>query len=83
AYPRTDSRYITEDEKSMLEDNLEYISEVSGSKLNNKLTNSSLINPSKIDDHYAILVTGENYNEVNLTEKEKKVYLSILINIAK
>ena len=82
-YPRTDSRYITEDEKSMLEDNLEYISEVSGSKLNNKLTNSSLINPSKIDDHYAILVTGENYNEVNLTEKEKKVYLSILINIAK
>ncbi|MFS6749692.1 DNA topoisomerase III, partial [Staphylococcus aureus] len=56
-YPRTDSRYITEDEKEMLLENIDYLKEITKINLNNELTNNSLINPSKIEDHYAILIT--------------------------
>ncbi|WP_436868532.1 DNA topoisomerase III [Staphylococcus equorum] len=81
-YPRTDSRYITEDEKQMLIDNLSYMKEVTQSSLNNDLTNQGLINPSKIEDHYAILITGKDFKEIDLQEDEKNVYKSILQNVA-
>lgn len=81
-YPRTDSRYITNDEEQMLQENLSYIEETANTELNNELTNKSLINPSKIDDHYAILVTGNDYSKVDLSEEEIKVYQSILLNVA-
>ncbi|EWR66273.1 type IA DNA topoisomerase [Staphylococcus aureus] len=81
-YPRTDSRYITEDEEKMLLNNLEYVSKEVNQELNNELTNKNLINPSKIEDHYAILITEKNINDVDLTERETNVYMSILTNIA-
>ncbi|MBJ6239726.1 DNA topoisomerase III [Staphylococcus aureus] len=81
-YPRTDSRYITKDEEQMLLDNITYIKEVANAELNNGLTNKSLINPSKIEDHYAILITGNDYSKVDLKEEEINVYKSILLNVA-
>lgn len=41
----------------MLLNNLEYVSKEVNQELNNELTNKNLINPSKIEDHYAILIT--------------------------
>lgn len=82
-YPRTDSRYITDDEKNMLLSNLDYISKNTDMKLNEELTNAALVNPSKIEDHYAILITGNDYKTLNLSNQEEKVYVSILRNIAK
>lgn len=81
-YPRTDSRYITKDEEQMLLDNITYIKEIADTELNNELTNKSLINPSKIEDHYAILITGNDYSKVDLKEEEINVYKSILMNVA-
>ncbi|HIA6774417.1 TPA: DNA topoisomerase III [Staphylococcus aureus] len=81
-YPRTDSRYITEDEKEMLLENIDYLKEITKINLNNELTNNSLINPSKIEDHYAILITGNDFNKVDLKEEEINVYKSILQNVA-
>lgn len=81
-YPRTDSRYITNDEKDMLLDSIDYLKSVTNQNLNSELTNISLINPKKIEDHYAILITGKDFNEVDLNEEETKVYRSILNNVA-
>src|SRR5699024_5060182 len=51
-------------------------------ELNKEITNKSLINENKVDDHYAILITENDVNDFELNDNEKKVYNSILKNIA-
>lgn len=83
SYPRTDSEYITENEYEDLKKNFNIISDYfSGVDFNNDITNSSLINPSKVDDHYAILITNNDVNNQDLSDKEKIMYKEIITNIA-
>lgn len=83
SYPRTDSEYITENEYEDLKKNFNIISDYfSGVDFNNDITNSSLINPAKVDDHYAILVTNNHIKNQNLSDKEKIMYQEIITNIA-
>lgn len=81
-YPRTDSRYITEDEYSSLKNVINYMEKTFKVELNKEITNKSLINENKVDDHYAILITENDVNDFELNDNEKKVYNSILKNIA-
>ena len=83
SYPRTDSEYITENEYEDLKNNLDIVSNyLNINTLNNDITNTNLINPSKVDDHYAILITDNNSNTQKLSEKEETLYKEVVTNIA-
>lgn len=81
-YPRTDSQYITDDEHNSLIEVLNKVENKLNITLNKEITNKSLVNESKVDDHYAILITGNEAEEKNLTDDEQKVYEAILKNVA-
>lgn len=83
SYPRTDSEYITVNEYEDLKNNIDIVSNyLNINNLNNDITNTSLINPSKVDDHYAILITDNNSNTQKLSEKEETLYKEVVTNIA-
>lgn len=81
-YPRTDSRYITEHELKTLQKMKSYLEGITNVELNNELTNIKLVDDSKVDDHYAILPTGKNFNDSDLNEKEINLLSSIVKNVA-
>ena len=75
-YPRTDSRYLTDDMKATARRLLEKLEPSFQSQSENF---QSLFNSAKVSDHYAILPTelsaGKNLEE--LTEDERKIYLLV------
>ncbi|UBH09801.1 type IA DNA topoisomerase [Macrococcus armenti] len=81
-YPRTDSRYITEHELKTLQKMKSYLEGITNVELNNELTNNKLVDDSKVDDHYAILPTGKQFNDSDLNEKEINLLSSIVKNVA-
>lgn len=83
SYPRTDSEYITEDELEDIKNNQSIIkNHFKDINLNNEITNKILVDESKVDDHYAILITEHNADSVELNENEQKMYSEIVKNIA-
>lgn len=82
SYPRTDSRYITVNEESHLKNLKSYIEKKVNQEINENITNKSLINENKVEDHYAILITGNDVDDYKLDDKEINVYNSILKNVA-
>lgn len=83
SYPRTDSEYITENEYNDLKQNFNIISDYfTNINFKDEMTNNSLINPSNVDDHYAILITNNSNENHNLNEKEQALYKEIITNIA-
>jgi len=81
-YPRTDSRYITKYELENLKRLKQFLEDITKTNLNNEITNKGLINENKVDDHFAILPTGTQYNIEQLSDKESNVYKTIVKNIA-
>ena len=82
SYPRSDSEYITESEYTDIKNNLSLINAYyPNQKLNDEITNSSLIDPSRIEDHYGILITNVDISTIETNEKEDKLYDEIVKNI--
>lgn len=83
-YPRTDSRYLTEDIKSLLPQLLEDL-KTGYTKITAAVdlilqeglhTDQRVINNSKVSDHHAIIPTNriKNYDLKKLNEKEHNIY---------
>ncbi|MDR2713791.1 MAG: DNA topoisomerase III [Clostridiales bacterium] len=79
-YPRTDSRYITDDIVPTLPDRLQSIA-VGGYKemalslyKSRPLSTRYLVDNSKVSDHHAIIPTEEPVNLIKLSPQERNIY---------
>ncbi|MCL1882779.1 MAG: DNA topoisomerase 3 [Defluviitaleaceae bacterium] len=86
-YPRTDSRYLSEDIKPKLKKTIEAVSTGEYKEFADYLLNlpklpttSRIINNAKITDHHAIIPTGSKKPISALNADEKAVYDRILRN---
>ena len=91
-YPRTDARVLSTAIAKVISKNLngiakgykdeevqEYIKQMSEEKYKTDLTKTKYVNDSKITDHYAIIPTGQGYeNYEKLPELHKQVYKVIV-----
>lgn len=79
-YPRTDSRYITEDIVPTLTDRLKSISigpytKLAQSILRSKITvTKRFVDSSKVSDHHAIIPTEQYVNLSSLNTEERNIY---------
>ena len=83
-YPRTDSRYLTEDIISTLKDRLnaisfgEFATTVGTIFRENRSLNKACINKKKVSDHHAIIPTEEQPNLSCFSNEEKRIYFLII-----
>ncbi len=91
-YPRTDARVLSTAVAKEITKNLNgiakgckneeiqgYIQEMAEKKYNTDLVKTKYVNDSKITDHYAIIPTGQGYeNYQQLPELQKQIYLVIV-----
>lgn len=91
-YPRTDARVISTAVAKVISKNLngiakgfkneeiqKYIKKMVEEKYSTDLIKTKYVDDSKITDHYAIIPTGQGYeNYDNLIELHKKVYILIV-----
>ena len=81
-YPRTDSEYISEDMKPLIESIVKMLSDspVGNAEHAKNLLNQGLnldkrvIDNSKIDDHHAIIITDQSAEKITVSENERKLY---------
>ncbi|QZY56876.1 DNA topoisomerase III [Crassaminicella profunda] len=79
-YPRTDSRYITEDIVDTLKDRIKACgvspySSIAGKLLRKPIKgNKSFVDNSKVTDHHAIIPTEKTVFLSDLSDKERKIY---------
>jgi DNA topoisomerase-3 len=79
-YPRTDSRYITDDIVSTLPDRLRsvavgpYRDAALSLDRSRPLSVRYLVNNNKVNDHHAIIPTDEPVKLMNLTSEERSIY---------
>ena len=83
-YPRTDSRYLTEDIVGTLTDRLKavakgefapFVSEIIKQK---RSIAKSCINNSKVSDHHAIIPTEQSVSMTAMTTAEKRIYMLVV-----
>lgn len=77
-YPRTDSRYLTDDIVPTLTERIKAVSRVEDAA-NEILSrsykiNKSCINNGKVSDHHAIIPTEQRVPMINLSAEEKRIY---------
>lgn len=79
-YPRTDSRYLTEDIVDTLKDRVKACSVGPYAKIGYKISSNSItgnknfVNNSKVSDHHAIIPTEQTVFLGDLSDKERKIY---------
>ncbi|EDS76990.1 DNA topoisomerase III [Clostridium botulinum C str. Eklund] len=79
-YPRTDSRYLTEDVVDTIKDRLKSCGVGTYGKYANRLLrtnikgNKSFVDDSKVSDHHAIIPTEQKFALSSLSDNEKKIY---------
>lgn len=79
-YPRTDSRYISDDIVETLKDRVKACSVGPYAKIGFKISsqpikgNKSFVNNSRVSDHHAIIPTEQTVFLGNLSDKERKIY---------
>lgn len=86
-YPRTDSRYLSEDMKSKIEKTVQKLQQVAVYQpyaqtilsMEELPFTKRIIDNSKITDHHAIIPTDIKINIEKLEEEEKKVYHTIVL----
>ena len=80
-YPRTDSRYLTEDVVGTIPERLEacavgpyrkLAAQIRGQKLEAKKL--SFVNNSKVSDHHAIIPTEQFVDSTRMSNEERKIY---------
>ena len=91
-YPRTDARVLSTAVAKEIKKNLngiakgyqneevqKYIQKMAVEKYNTNLIKTKYVNDSKITDHYAIIPTGQGYENYNsLPDLQKQIYLVIV-----
>ena len=83
-YPRTDSRYITDDLVPTLPDRLRAVAKgdfapfVSAIIKEKRSIAKACVNNSKVTDHHAIIPTEQSVNIIAMTTAEKRVYLLVV-----
>ena len=70
SYPRTDSRFLTDDMSSTVEQLLAKVDSVYGIKTTEEINISKVINGKKVKDHHAIIPTAQ-ITEVKITDLPK------------
>lgn len=70
SYPRTDSRFLTDDMSSTVEQLLAKVDSVYGIKTTEEINISKVINGKKVTDHHAIIPTAQ-ITEVKITDLPK------------
>lgn len=75
SYPRTNTEYIAEAEKSAVKG---IISKINRDGYLEFKDSKAIFDDSKIDGHSAITVTGKRPSSSDLTEEEKNCYLTVL-----
>ncbi len=84
-YPRTDSRYLTDDIVPTLPERVRAVSfgdfsPVVGTIIKEKRTIAkTCINNAKVSDHHAIIPTEQGVNYHDLTDDEKKIYRLVVL----
>ena len=86
-YPRTDSRYLSDDMKLNINKVLKKLGEIERYNeyakqilsLETLPLGKRIIDNSKVTDHHAIIPTDAKINYENLTEEQKKVYNTVVI----
>ena len=83
-YPRTDSEYISEDMKPLIESIVKMLSESPVGNENGEHAKSLLnqglnldkrvVDNGKIDDHHAIIITNQSLSNISISENERKLY---------
>lgn len=82
-YPRTDSEYISEDMKPLIESIVKMLSDSpvgNSAEHAKKLLSQGLnidkriIDNSKIDDHHAIIITNQSLGNISVSDNERKLY---------
>ena len=79
-YPRTDSRYLTDDIVETLKDRIKAVNVSDYSRVCAKLlksnikANKSFVDNSKVSDHHAIIPTEERVFLGDLSEKERRIF---------
>lgn len=79
-YPRTDSKYISDDIVPTLKDRVKASTTEKYGRITTKLLrgnikgNKSFVNNDKVTDHHAIIPTEERVIYSNLNDNEKKIY---------
>ncbi len=79
-YPRTDSRYLTEDIVDTLKDRVRACSVGQYAKIGFRISsnpirgNKSFVNNSKVSDHHAIIPTEQTVILGDLSDKERKIF---------
>lgn len=82
-YPRTDSRYITEDIVPTLYDRVRAagvgaLADTSKDIMRSKRTiNKLCVNAAKVSDHHAIIPTEEMPDMISFSNEEKKIYVLV------
>ena len=80
SYPRSDSQFLTNEEAKTLPNILENLSKIEQYKnllpppLKSILTNKRFVNPKKVTDHHAIIITEQLPNLSKLSPEEFKIY---------
>ncbi len=78
-YPRTDSRYITEDVAETLSERLRALlltpyGEQARNILKNKIITKYIVNSSKVTDHHAIIPTEQKPVLADMSSQERAIY---------
>src|SRR5699024_2868791 len=81
SYPRSDSNYIGSPEFEYLVANLENYLTLAGKTIQkpNTTAQKRYVDSSKVQEHYAIIPTKTIPNLDNLSEKEKNIYMLVLL----
>src|SRR5699024_6646480 len=81
SYPRSDSNYIGSPEFEYLVANLENYLTLAGKTIQepNTTAQKRYVDSSKVQEHYAIIPTKTIPNLDNLNEKEKNIYMLVLL----
>lgn len=75
-YPRTNSEYLTDEEKTKVENMIDKLKEKGTSNITMK-DDKRIFDSSKVESHSAIIITTNTAKENKLTEEEYKTYLAI------
>jgi DNA topoisomerase-3 len=82
-YPRTDSKYITQDMKATMKERLQAVSDFAP-EVKSYLKNGAVVqqkavfNDAKVSDHHALLPTEQRANYAKLSSDEQKIYNMIV-----
>lgn len=80
SYPRTDSRYLTDDIVPTLRERIAAVSFGDFASMAKGCTsiNRNCINNAKVSDHHAIIPTEERPDVASMTTDEKRIYFTVI-----